>query len=136
MSSPLGNSLQATHYPQTPFSIRKWLHNNPIVTNATVAALGILGLRTLYSQRCFPLRRRIRQQDEKIHCDPDLQDSRRRLHHVLHGPEVNNIRTVSAAYLDPKKRSFAIAFDNGYAADRPLLQIPTHQWLLRNSEGS
>lgn len=54
-----------------------------------------------------------------------------RLKPVLKGPEVNNIRTTSAAYMDPRKRMFETSFDNGYASDRPLMQIPAALWFSR-----
>lgn len=51
---------------------------------------------------------------------------------ILKGDEVNNIRTITAAYMDPKTRRFQIAFDNGYAGDRPLLDVPTASWFARS----
>lgn len=57
--------------------------------------------------------------------------SSERLKSILKGPEVNNIRTASTAYFDPKNRIFETSFDNGYAADRPLLTIPTEAWFSR-----
>lgn len=60
-------------------------------------------------------------------------DSSERLRGVLNGPEVNNIRTTSTAYIDPKNRIFETSFDNGYAADRPLLKIPVDTWFSRKS---
>lgn len=61
----------------------------------------------------------------------DGTDSSVRLRAILRGPEVNNIRTVSAAYMDPKGRIFETSFDNGYAADRPRQQIPIQEWFRR-----
>jgi hypothetical protein len=58
-------------------------------------------------------------------------DSIDRLKGVLEGSEVNNIRTISAAYIDPKNRQFETSFDNGFAADQPLLKIPAREWFLR-----
>jgi hypothetical protein len=57
--------------------------------------------------------------------------SSERLRSILKGPEVNNIRTASTAYFDPKNRVFETSFDNGYAADRPLLTIPAETWFSR-----
>lgn len=64
----------------------------------------------------------------------DQMDSSDRLKGVLKGPEVNNIRTISATYLDPRKKVFEISFDNGYAGDRPLLEVPVEEWF--NSQSS
>lgn len=58
-------------------------------------------------------------------------DSNKRLKRVLNGSEVNNIRTISTAYIDPKNRNFEISFDNGYAANRPFLKIPAEAWFSR-----
>lgn len=55
-------------------------------------------------------------------------DSEYRLKGLLKGPEVNNIRTASTAYFDPKNRLFETAFDNGYAGDRQLMPVPVGEW--------
>lgn len=58
----------------------------------------------------------------------ETTDSEYRLKGLLKGPEVNNIRTASTAYFDPKNRVFETSFDNGYAGDRPLMPVPVQEW--------
>lgn len=58
----------------------------------------------------------------------EKMDSSLRLKEVVQGPEVNNIRTITAAYVDPKNRIFEMSFDNGFAADQTLLRIPASEW--------
>ncbi len=73
---------------------------------------------------------KLRDQGEYDETNPS-----QRLKGVLHGLEVNNIRTVSTACMDPKNRIFETSFDNGYAADRPLLRIPSDIWFARKDNG-
>lgn len=58
----------------------------------------------------------------------ESQNPTQRVASVLKGSEVNNIRTISAAFLYPHDLLFETSFDNGYAADRPLKKVPTKHW--------
>lgn len=104
---------RGTHY------VRKWSMMAPLITlNYRYGEKGVTNPTASNSEERFA------EINNAYHRRNPEQPLEHFLKGLLHGSEVNNFRTISTAFIDPKNLKFEISFDNGYAGNRSLLLAP------------